>query len=279
MNGKLKPVKYIQFDEEKGTLYSGKIQSLIIPIGFLKMLKTTFDELVGEEGCEILLYKMGEALGKEFARILKSILEKEKIDHEEIKLSEETLIQEVLNAIFLSSGFGKIKILGIDLEKNFLEVEMRFTPSFEFEKTQYCFETGLVSGVYKEVTKKDVFCEVKRVEKDKKKVTIGISSEVPQEFKEKEKLILLTRKDLEEKIKETTQALQQKIQELEELREKEMALRIREMAKTRDIEKKMEELEKFYRLAIGREMKMIELKKQIKKLEEELRKYQKKPPV
>jgi predicted hydrocarbon binding protein len=273
MNGKLKPVKYIQFDEEKGALYSGKIRSLIIPIGFLKMLKTTFGELVGEEGCEILLYKIGEALGKEFARILKSILEGEKMDREEIKLSEETLIQEVLNAIFLSSGFGKIKILGIDLEKDFLEVEMCFTPSFELGETQYCFEEGLISGVYKEITKKEVFCEVK--EEKENKIILRVSKEVPEEFKEKEKLVLLTRKDLEEKIKETTQALQQKIQELEETREKEMVLRIRERAKTRDIEKKMEELEKFQRLTIGREIKMVELKKQIKKLEEELMKYRK----
>jgi hypothetical protein len=273
MNEKLKPVKYIQFDEERGTLYSGKIRSLIIPIGFIKMLKSTFSEIVGEEGCEILLHKIGEALGKEFARILKSILEKEKIDHEEIKLNEETLIQEVLNAIFLSSGFGKIEILGIDLEKNFLEVEMRFTPSFELGKTQYCFERGLVCGVYKEITKKEVFSELK--EESKNKIILRVSKEVPQEFKEKEKLILLTRKDLEEKIKETTQALQQKIQELEEAREKEMVLRIRERAKTRDIEKKMEELEKIQRLTVGRELKMVKLKEQIKKLEEELRKYQK----
>jgi len=59
-------------------------------------------------------------------------------------------------------------------------------------------------------------------------------------------MALISRKELEEKIKEAIEELQ----------------------------KKVEELEKFHRLTVGRELKMIELKKEIERLKEELKKYQ-----
>jgi predicted hydrocarbon binding protein len=243
---KLKPVKYIGFDEEKGTLYAGKIQSLVIPVSFIKTLNLIFNDLVGVEGSEILIYKLGESLGREYNQILKSILEKEKIDHEKVELSKETQIQEVCNAIFMTSGWGRINILGIDLEKTFFEVEITFSPSIEFLKeSQYSLERGLISGVYREITQEEVFCQVKKEEREKHKIVLTISGKIPEKIKEEEKMILLTRKELEEKIKETTLALEERIQELE----------------------------KFHRLTVGREIKMVELKEEIERLKKELEKY------
>jgi len=60
-------------------------------------------------------------------------------------------------------------------------------------------------------------------------------------------MALISRKELEEKIKEAIGELQEKV----------------------------EELEKFHRLTVGRELKMVELKKEIEKLQKELQKYQK----
>jgi len=55
-----------------------------------------------------------------------------------------------------------------------------------------------------------------------------------------------------------------------ELKELAVALDQRVKERTKDLQEKMKELEKFNRLAVGRELKMIELKKEIERLKEEL---------
>jgi len=54
-----------------------------------------------------------------------------------------------------------------------------------------------------------------------------------------------------------------------ELKELAVALDQRVKERTKDLQEKVKELEKFNRLAVGRELKMVGLKEEIKKLKEE----------
>ena len=73
------------------------------------------------------------------------------------------------------------------------------------------------------------------------------------------------KKTLDIRIKARTRELTEINQLLEE--------KVRE--RTRELQQKIDELEKFHQLTVGREMKMIELKKEIKKLKQELAEFKK----
>jgi len=233
----LKLVKYIKVDDNKGILYSGGKQSLLVPINFIKVLNSTFIRLVGKQGSEILTYKTGESIGKGYAQSLESLLEKENT-----KIDKKTEIKVSCNAIFMEAGWGRIKIKKIDLAKNFLEVEISHSPSSVFLKNSgYDLEKGILVGIYQEITKEKVYCKLINEDKKEYKIILMISKEIFKEVKEKEKIILLTRKNLERIISQ----------------------------KTKELEKKINELERFYKLTIDREIKMIKLKEEIKELRKE----------
>jgi len=69
--------------------------------------------------------------------------------------------------------------------------------------------------------------------------------------------------ELDRFIKEATERLEKKIEELEKAK---AGLEERVKERTRKLQEKVEELERFHKLAVGRELKMIELKKEVKEL-------------
>ncbi len=198
----LKPVKYIQIDDEKGALYSAGKQSLLVPVAFVETVETTFVNLVGKESAEILTYKIGEALGRGYIQTLRGILKEENME-----VAKETEIQMGCNAIFMEAGWGKVKIIGIDLLQKSFEVEILYSPSMEFLRdTRFSLEKGIVSGIYHEVTGDYVYCELIEEKKDTHSIVLRTIGEVPQQFKEKEKMALISRKELEDKNKRLEEA-------------------------------------------------------------------------
>lgn len=199
----LKHVKYIEIDDQKGILYSAGKQSLLVPITFVKTIDFIFSQLVGKKGADILIYKIGEALGKGYVQTLKKILEKEKI---EIHL--ETEITMTCNAIFMEAGWGQVSIQKIDLREQILEAKLRYSPSGEFlKKSEYNLERGVLAGIYQEIAKKEVYCRLLKEDKKKHEIILRISKKIPKDIKEQEKLVLVSRQELEKKIEERTKEL------------------------------------------------------------------------
>ena len=232
----LKQVKYIQIDDQKGVLYSAEKQSLLVPTTFVKVLNDTFIGLVGEDGADILICKIGEAIGKGYAQNLGVILKKEKTE-----LSEETRVKMSCNAIFMEAGWGRVQIINIDLTKQLIKVELAYSPSGEFlEESNYNLERGILVGIYREITQKKVYGELVSRDIEKHSVVLQTIKDVSSKIKEKGKIVLTTRKKLEQMVEQKTEALQ----------------------------KKVNELEKFHMLTVNRELRMIDLKKKIRELEE-----------
>jgi len=231
---KLKPVRYIQIDDQKGALYSAGKQSLLVPVTFIKTLNSTFVRLVGKEGANILIYKIGEAVGRGYAQSLESILKKEKTT-----LSQKAKIKMSCNAVFMEAGWGRVEIREINLAKHLLEAKLTYCPSRELlEKSDYSLEKGILAGIYREISQEKISGELVSENVDEHSVILRTIKESPADGKDREKIVLVTRKKLEQMVEQKTEALQ----------------------------KKINELEKFHKLTVGREVRMIELKQQIKKL-------------
>lgn len=198
-----KKLKYIEIDDKKGILYSGGIRSLIIPLSFIKELNNSFNKIIGIPGTKILIYKIGEGLGREYARTLKNILLEKKII---LDLDKEILTREVYNAIFASAGWGRVKIK--TFKKKQITIEIINTPSgVLIKKGEYSLERGILAGAYKEIFNKEIYYKVIKEERKKGLVVFKSLTKIPEEFLIKEKLILIERKDLEKKIKERTKEL------------------------------------------------------------------------
>jgi len=208
----LKQVKYIEIDDEKGELYSAGKRSLLLPVNFLFYLNGILTELVGKSHSQILLYKIGLSIGEGYAVTLKAILEKEKIE-----LSQEILIREVYTAISMEAGWGNIVIKELDLKKERIVVKITNCPSKQLLKTsKYNLERGILSGAYKKIIGKNIYYKVAKEENNS--VLFENVKRLPEEVLEEEKMALLSRKELEKKIKEKTKELQEKLEELKESR-------------------------------------------------------------
>lgn len=195
----LKTVKYVKIDDLKGVLYSAGKQSLLIPIDFIKSINAVFEKLVGDEGAQLLIYTMGESLGRGYVQSLEYILKEE---GEQFGL--ETKIKSACNAIFMESGWGKINFISLDLEKKEGQVEISNSPSGKLLKSaSFDLERGVLAGVFEEVIEKNVFCEIEKVEKGGKTV-LSLSTKVPKELHKKEKMALMGRKELQRKIDNAT---------------------------------------------------------------------------
>jgi len=201
----LKPVKHIQIDDQRGALYSAGKQSLLVPVPFIKALYSIFVRLAEKEGAEILIYKIGEAVGHGYAQSLEVLLKKEKT-----KLTVKSKIKMSCNAIFMEAGWGRVKIREIDTDKKLLEAELTYSPSREFfKKSDYSLEKGILVGIYHEIAKEEVYGELVSENRKKHSVILRIQKEIPEEIKEKEKMVLITRKKLEQMIKRKTKELQE----------------------------------------------------------------------
>lgn len=190
----LKEVKSVQIDDQKGILYSAGNRSLLIPIPVVNAIDTTFAKSVGREGADILMCKIGEALGRGYVQSLQAVLNKEGMD-----VSVESCIEMSCNAIFLEAGWGSVKICNLDVEESLLDVEILYSPSGELlESESYSLEKGILTGVVYELVKKEVYCELVSVDKEKHSVRLKTSKNISEEIQEKEKIVLISRRELEE---------------------------------------------------------------------------------
>ncbi len=129
------------------------------------------------------------------------------------------------------TGFKRLEIIGKDLEELFLEKGETQTIIKEIKKKKIIKnkELTLVAKIKKQVAVNVYFS----ARKDKLDELIGFFVGIV-DISELKKL----QEELEEKVKE----------------------------RTKDLQEKIEELEKFNKLAVGRELKMLELKEEIEKL-------------
>jgi len=243
---KLKTIKYIKLDDVRGILYAAGRRSLLFPVEFVNAVTKSFKNFVEEPVASILLYEMGENLGKEYAKTLKAIEEREGIE-----LEEEIMIKESYSAISMESGWGTIEFKKFDLKKEKIIIESTNSPCFLVPKTNYELLRGILAGAYKEVTGREIYYKVIKENKKEKRVILEATKEIPEEILTRKEMILLRRKE-----KEKLEALVKQ--------------------KTKELQEKMEELEKFNKLAIGREFKMMELKKEIEELKKKLKEKNKK---
>ncbi|MCK5581035.1 MAG: hypothetical protein KAJ18_07150, partial [Candidatus Omnitrophica bacterium] len=170
----LKEVKSVQIDDQKGILYSAGNRSLLIPIPVVNAIDTTFAKSVGREGADILMCKIGEALGRGYVQSLQAVLNKEGMD-----VSVESCIEMSCNAIFLEAGWGSVKICNLDVEESLLDVEILYSPSGELlESESYSLEKGILTGVVYELVKKEVYCELVSVDKEKHSVRLKTSKNI-----------------------------------------------------------------------------------------------------
>ncbi len=203
--GQLKPVKYVQIDDEKGALFAGGKQSVLLPATFVRTLQDTFSYLVGEESAEILTYKLGEAIAQGYVQTLKSVLCEEGVD-----ISLDVEIRMCCNAIFMEAGWGRVRILELDLENNRMQVELCYGPSMVFlDKRNFGLERGIIAGMYSAVVGKKVYCSVVSWDDSQEKVILLASSCFPSDFEEKERMALISRRELEEKNRQIEEAYHQ----------------------------------------------------------------------
>ena len=239
---KLKTIKYIKLDDVRGILYAAGRRSLLFPVEFVNAVTKSFKNFVEEPVASILLYEMGENLGKEYAKTLKAIEEREGIE-----LEEEIMIKESYSAISMESGWGTIEFKKFDLKKEEIILESTNSPCLLVPKTGYELLRGILAGAYKEITGRTIYYKVTKENKKRKKVILEATKEIPEEILNREKMILWK--------KEEKERLESMVRQ-----------------RTKELQAKVEELEKFHKLAVGRELKMIELKEKIKELEERLEK-------
>jgi len=197
----LKTIKYVKIDDQSGSLYVAEKQSLLVPVDFIKTIHSIFVNLVGKEGAEILIYKIGEGLGKGYVQSLEYILKKEKVE-----FSKETKIKVACDAIFMESGWGRVRVCKLDLVRKTGEIKIVNSPSSIFlRKGRYDLERGVLAGVYEEVVGEKVYYDLSKVNTKKREVTLVMIDKPPAEILEKEKLTLLSRKQLHDKIEQATQ--------------------------------------------------------------------------
>ncbi|MFH1402361.1 MAG: ATP-binding protein [Patescibacteria group bacterium] len=199
----MKSIKYIQIDDQKGALYSAKKQSLLIPVAFIKVFDNAFANLVGREGANLLLYKFGQSIGISYAGNLETILEQEKTE-----VTKEIKIKMSCNAIFMEAGWGRINIRKINLSEKLVEVEIFFSPSVSFaQDSNYSLERGIISGIYQQIMAEESYCKLLKKNDKNFSAILRTVKEIPPEIKEREKIVLVTRKKLEEIIAQKTKAL------------------------------------------------------------------------
>lgn len=201
----LKTLQKVQVDNLKGLLYSAGKQSMLVPIDFVKSINEVFENLVGEESSKVLIYKMGEGLGKGYIDSLKNFFDKEgKI------LSQEKKIKSACDTIFMESGWGKIEFLSLSVKSRTGVVEVMNSPSEKVLKSKdFDLERGILAGVFEGITKKKVFCEKGKKSSSKlsKGTILKIKEHSQEDLEDSEDLLLLTHKDFHEKVEQETQEI------------------------------------------------------------------------
>lgn len=233
----LKPVKYIEIDDQEGLLYSAGIRSLIIPATFVESMSAVLSEIIERPGSQLLIYRIGEELGRQYAQTLKNIFQKERLN-----LAQETVLIEIYNAIFMSAGWGRVIIKNYVLKTKSIVLEVANTPCGLASKLDQCaFQRGILAGAYKEIIGEEIYFELAENKGNDKAIIFRTLEKIPGQILTKGETVFYTRKHLEEKIKNRTETLEIKTRELEETRK--ALINILE-----DIEESQEKVERAYQI-------------------------------
>ena len=247
-----KQLKYIELDDETGRLYAAGEPHLLFPINIVELMRDILRKIAGNAAAEALMYRIGEEVGREYAKRVKKILEES-----EVELDKDALLTQVY-CTTMQSGWGGIKKLKwINPENGEIEIRGRNFPCLEQEGCSCALERGILAGSYYEIVGKRIYYALTKKTKDE--VVFNSLEEIPPEVPRDEELALLSKSELEEMIREKTR-------EMDKSR-----LAILNIAHDLDkakrrMQESMTELERFNRLAVDREKRMIELKREVNQL-------------
>jgi PAS domain S-box-containing protein len=146
------------------------------------------------------------------------------------------VIVNINKAVETITGYNLFELVGQDISVIFLEKE-------EIKKIEKAIKQR--EAEVRELT---------LLTKEKKKIPVRIYSSIRKDREGNYLGYFLAFFDISE-IKALQESLEEKVRE-----------------RTKELQEKIRELEKFQKLVVGRELKMIELKKEIKNLKEELKK-------
>lgn len=180
--------------------------------------------------------------------LLQKKLQRAKEDLEDL----ETYIKEF--SAFLPLAVCTVNPLWVIININKTAEDLVGYPSFEIvgeSITTIFLEKEEIERIGEEVEKKEYIRgkELTLVTKERKKIPVSISISVRRDKEGNYIGYFLALADITE-FKALQENLEEKIKE-----------------RTKELQERVEELEKFHKLTVGRELKMIELKKKIKELE------------
>ncbi|HID19565.1 MAG TPA: hypothetical protein EYP28_01285 [Methanophagales archaeon] len=246
-----KQLKYIELDDEEGRLYAAEIPHLLFPVSIVELMRDILRKIAGDAAAEALMYRIGVAIGREYAKRIISV-----IGGTEVDLDKDAMLEQVYYTV-MQSGWGMIELKQINLKDNEIKIRCRNLPCLEVGGCSCALERGITAGAYLEIVGERLYYILR--EKSKDAVTFDSLKEIPPELVSAEELALLSKTELEEVISEKTL-------ELEKSRLATLNIAHDLDKAKRRLQESITELERFNRLAVGRELKMIELKKEINAL-------------
>ena len=197
-----KQLKYIELDDEEGRLYAAGEQHLLFPISIVELLRGILRKIAGDAAAEALMYRIGEGIGREYAKRVKGILEESKVE-----LDKDALLAQVY-CTAMQSGWGEIKkIKWTNPEKNKIEIQGRNFPCQGLEGCGCALERGILAGSYHEIIGVRIYFALTNKTEDA--VVFKSLEEAPPEVLKAEELALLSKTELEEVIRKKTFALEQ----------------------------------------------------------------------
>ncbi|GBE55799.1 MAG TPA: hypothetical protein ENH28_02395 [Euryarchaeota archaeon] len=138
-----KPIPYLYLDDETGQPMLMNEKCTIFFSETISILRESLYRVIGE-GSELVLRVIGRDMGKKYAQlVMKQFPELEDV-------SKTTQIHELCSIILRNTGFGKIKILELDLKKPLFKAVIKDAPScltFSSRPTTYNLEAGMLSGI------------------------------------------------------------------------------------------------------------------------------------
>ncbi|MHC1584774.1 MAG: PAS domain S-box protein, partial [Candidatus Syntropharchaeia archaeon] len=192
----LKQLKYVDLDDEKGRLYAAGSPHLLVPITLVRSIRGVLRKIAGDEASDALMYRIGEDIGRAYAKRVKKILVEARVE-----LEKDTLLEQIY-CTTMQSGWGTIEIKKMNLEEKDIEIVVSNLPCQEMEGYNCALERGILAGAYYEVVGERIYY----VLKDRKGDTLIFNSyrEIPAEILRDEELALLSKEELEKIISEKT---------------------------------------------------------------------------
>jgi len=198
----LKQLKYVELDDAEGRLYAAGVPYLLLPRSIVKSIDIVLRRIAGDTAAETLIYRIGEDIGREYVRRINKILE-----GTDVELDKEAFVDQVY-CTTMQSGWGRIDIKKLDIDKGDVKIQINNAPSLEFiKKGKVSLERGILAGAYQEITGKRIYYSLSK--KTDNKAIFTTVKEIPQDVLTEEELALLSKAELEKIVEERTKDLQE----------------------------------------------------------------------